>query len=483
MLKKLFIPAWFSPAVTVFFASLLLSMMAHVGKFLNRDGMFYVRTSEAFITGGFDAAKELFNWPFFPILMAIVSQGSGLEPEQAGHLLNAFFLAGACAFLIAIVQRTQPHLAWMVCLTVLSIPGLNEYRHELLREYGCWFFVMLAFWLAYRWSDKPNWMMAIGVQSAILFATLFRPEAFTLFAALFFWQFLEAPRTERWRRLLQIGWLPVLSGLFLLTLYLSGLLPGGSRLATELGRVNLERFDAKAQILASALIGYAHDEAYPILFFGSLSIVPLKILNKLGFFVIPLIFLVFSRRLYAVILGHPLLGWGIAVHLFVLSVFVIDLQFLAGRYVGPVLLFSVPFIAAGLAQMIKIYPRWRSAIFLVIFSLMLANVVSLGPGKRHYAEAGDWLRENVTKPSNVYIESGRVAYYAGWKNQELISKDKRSALMVTIDGGQYDFFVFEISRKEPPADGWLSRIPLKVVKKFEYHNGDAVVIAVPEKTD
>ena len=198
------------PRATVFLASLLLSLVAARQGTINRDGMFYVQTARDFLEGGFGAAYATFHWPFLSILMAVVSQLTGLGLEASGLLLNGLFLAGACSLLVACAGRMFPEAVWPIGLVLLALPGFNGYRDELLREYGGWFFVMLSFWLAMRWSDFPRWPLALAVQLSLLAASLFRTEALAFFPALILWQLFEAPAGERWRRLAMIAGLPVI---------------------------------------------------------------------------------------------------------------------------------------------------------------------------------------------------------------------------------------------------------------------------------
>ena len=146
----------------------------------------YISTAQTFLESGFVAAKTNFTWPFLSISIAIISQLTGLGLEHVGFLLNALFMAGTCALMVSCIERRTPELAWWSCLTILALPGLNEYRNELLREYGCWFFIMLAFWLVLRWAERPRWLTALPPQLALATAALFRPEALALFPCLLY---------------------------------------------------------------------------------------------------------------------------------------------------------------------------------------------------------------------------------------------------------------------------------------------------------
>jgi hypothetical protein len=482
------LPAWVTPVSVAFVGSLLLTLIAHNNKSINLDGILYVHAALEFFDGGFDIAKIIFGWPFLPILMAVVAKLTGLGPEHAGYLLNALFMAGTCALLVSSVSRTWPEIAWPTCLAVLSLPGLNEYRHEILREYGCWFFVMLAFWLALRWAENPRWKTALAVQVSLVTAALFRPEALTLFVALFLWQDWQAPRAERFRRLVMIGALPILGAILLYGLFIGGGVSPDGRLGGELQRFRLSSFDFKAEALATGLIVYAKGNAGTILFFGSLAVVPLKIIGKLGVFLVPLVFIIFSGQFRAAMERFSLFGWGIAVYLLVLAVFVLDMQFLQGRYVGLILLFSAPFIGFGLWQMMQRYPRWRALILLLAGLMMIINLKAFGSSSNYYSEAGAWLSGNVKDTSRVYNESSRILHYAGWYKTgrwviktKTIDKENRDSIAKVLAKKKYDYFVFDVSPKDPPIDPWLERNGFQVVQRFGRPAGGGIVVAIPAK--
>jgi hypothetical protein len=470
------LPRWLTPVFAAFSGSLLLSLAARLGSTINRDGTLYIGTAQAFLDGGFAAAKALFAWPFLSIAIALVSKLTGLGLETSAYLLNAIFMAGACALMVACISRRSPELAWITCLTILSLPGVNEYRNELLREFGCWFFVMLAWWLAGRWDERPSWLRSVAIQAALGSAVLFRPEALALFPALIAWQVFSAPRDEHTRRLAMIGLFPVLGGAMLVAAYLGGYLSDG-RIAADLGRLRISQFDAKSAALAGALIEYARGQAGTILLFGSLALVPLKLIQKFGLLLLPLAFLFIAGEWRAVLRRHALFAWGAIAHAMVLAVFVLDLQFLAGRYAGLILLMSTPFVASGLLLLSHRFPRWRMAIVAICVLLAVANVVSTGQGKGHFVDAGKWLAANADSSTRTYIDSGRTAYHAGWLNKPVQERNRRDEIAKAAAAGSHDLFVLEVSRKDPPWELWLQQTQLQIVERFELRNGDAVIIA------
>ncbi len=470
-----------SPAHVVFIASLLLSLIAiSASPTLNRDGMLYVEAARAFLNEGFLAARAVFNWPFLPILMAVVSRATGLGPETSGYLLNALFMAGACSLMVSCAGRNFPEAVWPTCLVVLALPGLNHYRDEILREYGCWFFFMLSFWIALRWSEMPRWKTVLAAQVALALAALFRPEALAFFPALTVWQLSAAPKGERKLRILMTVALPVLGLAVLLSLFYFGQFGPEHRLAGEIGRFNVAGFDAKARTLSSALIPYAQDQARIILFFGSIAIIPLNFLRHIGIFLVPLLF-VFSRGSLrnAVVRWQPF-SWAFLLHLFVLVIFVLDVQFLAGRYVAVLCLLAAPLIGYGLWLLMQRFPRWNSLAIALSVLIMVSNVVSLSPGKRHFVEAGTWLAQNATDSPRIYSGSPSAAYYAGWGTVSTRGAvEERVHLPERLAQGQYDLVVLEVSHREPDITSWLSSIGLHEIRRFSDAKRDAVVVAEP----
>lgn len=466
------------PRATVFLGSLLLSLVAIPGGTINRDGMFYVEIARDFLEGGFAAAYATFHWPFLSILMAVVSQVTGLGLEASGYALNALFLAGACALLVAIAGRLFPEAVWPIGLVLLALPGFNGYRGELLREYGCWFFVMLSFWLALRWADRPRWRSALAVQLSLVAAALFRTEALAFFPALIIWQAFEAPAGERWRRLAMIGGLPVIALAILLALHVAGQF-GSGRLARDFDRFSVERFNAKSLAMAPAFIEYARDQARTVLFFGSLAIVPLKFVGKMGIFILPLLFACRDQSLRTMLGRTRLFAWSFLAYFLVLCIHVLDLQYISGRHTGLLLAFAAPLTGYGLWRLMQRFPAWKIPMVLLALLIMAGNVISFGQPKRHFVEAGGWLAKNASDSPRLYLESGRAAYYAGWHFTARPAPEDRSRLAPGLEQGKYDLVVLEVSRKEAKAGRLLQDLNLAEVARFAHPNGDAVIVARP----
>lgn len=196
------------PVRAAFFGSLILSWLALLrGDPVNRDGVIYLDAARTILEQGLSAVGQLNPvWMTFSTHVAGIAAATGLKTEAAAHLLNALFLAGACGLLVAVTRRRMPEAAWAACLVALAMPAYNGYRDMVLREFGFWFFCLLALWLAMRWEDAPRWREVVACQAAFAMAACFRLEAIAFYPALMLWQLAAVPAGQRLRRADSIWW-------------------------------------------------------------------------------------------------------------------------------------------------------------------------------------------------------------------------------------------------------------------------------------
>lgn len=472
------------PVRLAFLGSLMLSLVvAFSGNLINKDGILYVETARFMIEQGVTAtsASRSTDWQFLSMLIAVIGSSTGIGPETVAHLLNALFMAGTCAVLVAITRSRLPEAAWVACLVALAMPAYNGYRSEILREFGFWFFCMMAFWLAMRWEETGRWREAIACQLALCLAALFRLEAVAFFPALVLWQAFSAPTGLRLSRMLRIGCVP-LAGIALATaIYVTGLAPLPHKVFYYLDSADPRRkiqifAEAAARLTEAVLNKYSREEAGYVLFFGLLTIIPVKFLKMSGVFVIPFVYRLSVQPLRAWLARWQPLPWVFLAHVLVLGAFVTHQFFLVGRYIGLLHLMAVPVVAGGLMLLLQRYPRWRALMIGLALLTMLANVVSISPRKTHIVEAGAWLSANAADLRRVYVDNARVAYYAGWGGSSSEPLE-RPALEQALAAGRFDMVVLEVSHKDAGIEPWLEANHLKVLKHFANKAGDEVVIA------
>ncbi|MDR2238981.1 MAG: hypothetical protein LBE33_00880 [Zoogloeaceae bacterium] len=476
----------FTPARAAFAGSLLLSFIAVQGHLINRDGVFYLTRAQVTLEQGLAAVLKLGDWNFLAILIAACSALTGLNPETAAQLMNAFFMAGACALAVVWVQRRSPEAAWAACLVVLAMPAFNQYRHEILREFGFWFFSLLGLWLAARWGETQRRRDALLGQLALAVAVLFRLEAAVFYPALMLWQAFAAPAGQKARRALMIGALPLAGGLLVLLVFVSGVVTPPGRLVYYLDAANPLRtigiLGEAGRRMSDLVFPYtfSQEEAGYVLFFGLLSIIPVKFMMMTGLLLVPLVWQLGQRPARDWLTRWQPLPWALLAYLLTLVAFVTHQFFLAGRYVSMLHWLTVPFVAGGLTLMLRRWPRWRIPVIVLALAMMAANVVSSTPPRTHIVEAGRWLAEHAPDRRRVGADDNRIAYHAGLQGGG-IAVMGRPELAQALAEGRLDMIAIRAPRGDQQAEVWLRENHLGELRRFDGRGGESIIVAAPER--
>ncbi len=480
------------PAWTAFVCGILLSLVAIAGSIApNPDGMLYIETARIYLEGGADAALALYNWNaisrvFISILIAHVSGLPGIGLEAAGYLLSVLFLAGTCALVVLVTRDRFPEAAWAACAVALAIPALNGYRDYIIREFGAWFLLFLGFWLALKWARRPGWGIALAAQLSICAAALFRPESLVFLLALILWQLVQVTQPGAWKRLLMISSVACGGGLLVGAALLSGAIDLAGTGASPLTRIDLlgrmHTFNETADRLGREILAtWSRDEARSILFFGLVSVIPMKFAANLGVFAIPGVF-AFTRPGVRAMLGRwAPLNWAFLVYFIVLVLFVLERTYLTTRYVALLGMLAIPLVAVGSNALYARFPRWRGAMLLGVLVLALANVISTSPKKTHLPQAAAWLRAQPVDRARVFVEEAEIAYLAGWsyhqarhrERQELVGRD---AVAAALAEGHIDMALLAGSARNEEISAWAAQHGLKVERKFDDGHKRAIFV-------
>lgn len=480
MHRRIYLLAAASPVFVAFAGSLLLSLVAVLGVVtVAKDAAFYLDIAHQASEQGAWVALERFDWPWFALLLAGTHSFLGLPLELSAYLWCGLFMAGTCALLVDVVRQRAPEAAWWAVLVVLAMPAFNQFRADILREYGFWFFCVLTLWLALRWQVSSSWAKAGGLFLSLTAAALFRLEAVLLLPALALWQLpaLKQPghRAGALRLYLLLAGLAVagVSGLLVavqvfdfpadrLTYYARLLSP--QRL--------LESFNALAEQFGNSMTyKYSRDEAGQIVFFGLVAALLIKFLQLLGPFSLVLFDRASWTRLGGVVRSFSLFGWAGLLYFLVLLLFFIQQQFVNARYLSFLNLLVVPFVALLVAACAERWPRLKRAFVAVTLLVMVANVVSLGAKKTHYVEAGKWVSQHVPLQARIYYDDGRIAYYAG--RGYPVSPSLQAALDAPE---QFDYLLVEADGNEVWLVDWLDRHELRIIERFANRKNDTVLV-------
>jgi len=467
------------PTRLTFVVSLLLSLIAVSGSVIvSKDAALYLHIAQQVLDQGPRAAFLAFDWPWFSFLIAGSHRLFALPLEMAAYFCCALFIAGTCALLVSISERFAAGSAYWACLVVLSIPAINQFRTDIIREHGFWFFAVLALGLALRWLEDGGWLRAIPIQLAIVAAALFRLEAALLLPAITLCLIADLRRCEGWKRLLQLTALPLTGVLIAVISMWSGDTLSQPRIAHYVSLADPRQLAAGFEVMANrfasaALEKYSADDAGKILFFGVTLTLLVKFLALNGPLLLPLFHPESGQALrdYWKKLSPFFCTW--LAYFAVLFVFFIRERFINSRYVSFLNVLAVPLLAAACLHFGKRLPRLSKALIAAAVVVMLINVIYLGAKKTHYLEAATWLSSHTSAADPIYYQDLRIAYYAG--RGYPFTPLTREELMTPEQAAKYRYFVLT----PRPGDAlvqWLKEQHKPVLGEFSNRKGDKVVI-------
>lgn len=467
------------PVQVAFWGSLLLSLIAVLGTAtVGRDAALYIDIAQQVTQQGAKVAWQSFDWPWFSFLLAATHFALHLPLELSAYLWCGLFLAGTCALMVDCVRRQTPHAAGWACLVMLAMPAVNAFRNDIIREFGFWFFCALTFWLALRWQARGGWVRAGIIHLAIAAAILFRLEAILLLPALWLWQLPNLFSSTQRQRFVQFSLVPVVAGgiaLSLLDLFSS------PRLAAYLSMIDVRTVFASFNVLSeqfanSLTYKYSRDEAGRIIFFGILATLTITFVKLMGPFAAPFVL----RRNWGVLRvywrDYRPFAWAALLYVLVLLVFFLRQQFMNARYMSFLNLLCMPFLALGLSAFVGQFPRLGKVVVVLGLLVMLSNVISTGPGKKHFVEAGRWMAANTEAGAPAYFEDGRISYYAG-RGYSLQVLTREQAM--TEHAGEFRYFLIEARENEPWLVEWLAQHKRKVIARFANRKGATVLVIGP----
>jgi hypothetical protein len=176
----------FQASTLALLISTLFSLWMFFGEpSVNTDGVIYLNTAKAFLTGGFSGALNVYGWPFYSILIAWVSK-LGFSLAQSAALLNILFFAALAWAFVAAAELLYPGrraVHYLAAAVILGEPYINSLRDSFFRDSGQLAFTLLSLVALLRHMNRSRPLTLIGWFVAVIAATLFRPEAALLLPA------------------------------------------------------------------------------------------------------------------------------------------------------------------------------------------------------------------------------------------------------------------------------------------------------------
>ena len=468
--------------------SLLLSAYALIADdIINSDGILYMQMAEAYMQGGLAAMASLYDWPFFALLVGIISQLSGLHPETSAALLNALLFVVFTDALLLIARQLLPagRQLGIAALLILLFYSINDYRDFIIRDIGYWAFISLALLQFLYFLREPRWQSALLWQVFGLVALLFRIEAsiILLLMPLFLW--FSQRQQPLSKSFLQLYSLLILAGLLAVIAMIAG--AGWAAAFGKLGSVVnyldfagfQDRFEMHAQVIAEQILHpVADDEAGRVLFFGLMGMLVMQLL--LGLSAAYLVILLLGWKIplpWFASLESRGIGYFLLINIGILAVFSLHQYFVTTRYCVmafvALFLLVLPRLTAFIDDILVQRKRGLQLLVALLLIYSLGDAVYRSNSKTYIPETARWAAEQLPAGSKILTSSEFIAYYA----DKYAGKD----LMITLRPAlksyrQFDYLLVVEKRRNQRLKNQLADMPVAVLFSSENKRGDKATV-------
>ena len=482
--------------ITAILSLISLFIAVNTQRPINYDGILYLQTAEAFANNGWQEAMKHFNWPFYSIFIAWLSQIAHLSFENSTYVLNAALLVIIVTSFIALIEELggSRFVQFLGALIIFSHPQLHHYQHYIVRGFGYWAFSLLALLNFIRFFKYLKWRYALGWGIFISIAILFRPEGLVIccFGPLVL---LFRSGTTPWNKLgntLKAYSFNIIAISIIIAWWLNML----NRTIAQLGRLRhlgqlqhglislSNNINEKAVLMSQTILNYSsRDWGLTMVISGLTGIYLYKLVETLWPVHTLLFGHAFCKRLVPAEKGiKKVIIYFSILNLLIPGIFIGQYFFISHRFLMPaslLLLLWTPF------SLYYIMQKWlnKKTVFknnfvfpilsLAFLIMFIYAFIPPNQSKAYITIAGTWLKHNIPKQSKLHTNSFRLSYYAGKKFMEWDVSDN----LIIPEWSSDDFVALKTKQKHyEKIKNTLSSLKLKPGKIFANKEGNMIAV-------
>jgi hypothetical protein len=467
----------------------LMSLYSNAFEVIGHDSVLYIQTASLYNELGFQAAFQQYNWPVYPILIATVQSLTGFTLINSAHLLNlAFVLLMADAFYRLYWQAFPGcKFSWAPVVIFLAYTGINDYRAEIVRDWGFWAFAMLTllyFLKAYKQGKlSDNLLCRICAIVALLFRieaivfmvmlpllfliikkqllTFFQSSCLFLFAGIILWlyfSFSDNSQLTFWGKLEEFT--PFLQAQDWLSVFKQESLDHGQRIFPH------------------------HADGHALLFMvtGLMGVLLTKVFTKIGFgywFIAVMGW--FKRRKKVNQQSLLLILFFAFVAFFPVFIFFAKTKILAGRYVIFTVLILLLLVTYFFEQLISYCQTNKKKYCLLgLVGLLVVNfmfgAIHSKSKQIYLKDIGLWADGNIPENASVLANEVRLCFYSNRQaNCYKHTVDETKVLTHNILK-RYDYLLWKIKGQNQQINSLLALGKLKQIHAIVRNRSDTSAV-------
>lgn len=472
--------------------SLMFSLIAFgVDDLINSDGVLYMNMARAFLDEGLIGSAQLFNWPFFSILVSGLHSLTGFSLETSGELINIIFFVLFTDALILICSKILPNnrQLFIAGLFILGFTLLNDYRAYLFRDMGYWAFTAYGLYTFIRFSERPSWQLAIRWQLAVFLSILFRIEGVVILLALpFFLLISNQDHKEAYKQIAMLWSIIVVIALIAISIAFSqtSFVIAFSKISEVLTYIDLtalvNNFQAKSEIINSQVMSKFDKESGSLILATGLLVMMLeKLIMALS---IPyLVFYIYTHyskygKFKPEANYQSLILFFVAINFFILLLFVFKQYFLSTRYgvmlITGLFIMILPRICQFVENALQHKRKGILAFTFLVIIMGPLDTFTVSVSKAYIKDVATWAADNLPDDSRVITFDVISHYYIHDKAPEIdITLDRKGNPQNIKD---YEYLVLVVKRKNSELAEKLTHNGFEIIYKKANSRGDKALV-------
>lgn len=460
---------------------------------VNNDFVLYHESARLFLAGEWKQAFDTFQWPFYSILIAILTKLLGTDLHLSAQILSVLFFALVTFGILTIIRISNGQRLTISCGALILFSStylVGDVLPMLLRDSGAWAFFLLAIVFFVRFYRTNSWLDSILWQFSAIFATLFRIEYITYlvlipFLVLFNSKLNLYQKNSKFIKAHLISIILFVCLIISLTVSSSlsiddfGRLKEVPSLFTDKYQTSVEVFRNKAEIMDRLVLnGDWSSYSTFALFFSFLVMAALTSFSTLGWLNTILLFFTKVKLMQISADTRKILFFSVLLSLLNILVILFSVFLLAGRYTAPLAFAMMILTSFSLAYLIIQSGKsdsyiFRGSVFFIVIFLMVGLLKNIWPkseGINFQQNAVAWLKSNHIENNQVFFDNSRMRYYAKAQFDGIIDK-KSHYLEDAIESHEienYKFLVINHSSNQKGREELIAKkLPqFKIVQRF-----------------
>lgn len=419
------------PYIAIVITTVLLYLwQLHLYPMINPDGVTYIEAAVAYLKGGLSAAVAIdyqAKWPFYSILIAMLHNLTGLSVFVSERLLDATLISVSACFFLYFVHLFSGHKnasLWAIVIW-LTWHEYVKWWPTIIRDHGFLACLLVSFYCYYRYILTHRFLWALAWSGCMVLAEFFRIEAvvylFLIPISVFF--LTKETLGRRLQLWLKLNILPIIGIIIVAMLFANKTLTHHSL-----------RFDymwEEFSLLFSA-ISDRYMQGYKVMhenifyrenYFSAYALLAAYVAAFVGYVITQISFaalppLLFMKRglsrLNQILLKQSFVAY-LSVAFFIPLFFFAEHVFLNGRYLLPLGLFALLFVASILPYVIESFVGKKKIVFVCVMGALLllnfaANMFHFGRVPQDDYVIGVWLKEHYPNKT-IFTNVKRILFY------------------------------------------------------------------------